>query len=287
MREIKTENTFPGKLVGYALIFLYVAGVCFLGCFLTSSSVSNPGEATEKIQEKTKEKKTSRKEKNKDSETAKKEKMTELSEADIYSFLQGSGGWDIRYDWSGSWCYEILGGQAFGFFGCGLCDLANIYSTLTDYECSPVDMYYYAAEVTGYSPGGGFGAIDWPYMLETLAMTGIDSRLYKKEEAYEDFQKRIAGGITAIVLVCSADDDTYWKGVDGHYVNIWLYDEKDDTVFLCDSGNREHNRQRIPLRYVYDALCSYSAYQYLLVTDVEADENQWKHDGIDEDWVRP
>ena len=73
----------------------------------------------------------------------------------------------------------------------------------------------------------------------------------------------------------------------GHYVNIWLYDPTDETVLLADSGNPEHNRQRIPLRYVYDAMKTSSRYQYLLVTSVDPDGNTWKHDGIDIRWKKP
>ena len=70
-------------------------------------------------------------------------------------------------------------------------------------------------------------------------------------------------------------------------INIWLYNSEDDTVFLADSGNPGHNRQRIPLRYVYDALKTSDVYQYMLVESVDPDGNTWGHNGIDWDWNPP
>ena len=210
-----------------------------------------------------------------------------LKETDIYTFLQGPRSWEGKVDWSGSWCYEVLADQEFSVFGCGLCDLANIYSTLTPYDCSPIDMYWYAQEASKYTPVSGFGAIDWPYLKKTLSSVGISSSIRRKDKTYEQFRQRIANAITAIVLVCSDNDDTYWQNVEGHYVNIWLYDETDDTVFLADSGNPDHNRRRIPLRFVYEALKTYSNYQYLLVTGVDETKNTWQHDGIHIKWKKP
>ena len=210
-----------------------------------------------------------------------------LTDTDIYTFLQGPKSWERRVDWSGSWCNKILADQTFGAFGCGLCDLANIYGTLTPYDCSPIDMYYFAQEASGYAPVSGVGAIDWPDLRKTLKAVGIESRLKRKNKTYEQFRDAIAEGITAIALVCSDYDSTYWENVSGHYVNIWLYDPEDETVFLGDSGNPDHNRQRIPLRYVYDALKASSRYQYLLVTSADEEGNTWKHDGIKIRWKKP
>lgn len=210
-----------------------------------------------------------------------------LQETDIYTFLQGPKAWASRTDWSGTWCDEELKDQKFSVFGCGLCVLANIYSTFTDCDCSPLDMFYYAQEVSGYTPVSGVGAIDWPYMQETLKTTGISSRLGRKEEKYEDFQDTVAGSGCVVALISSYCDDTYWHEVEGHYVSLWLYDSTDDTVFLGDSGNPDHNRQRIPLRYVYDALKTGTEYQYLTVTDLDPDANAWQHDGIHILWKKP
>ena len=210
-----------------------------------------------------------------------------LQETDIYTFMQGPKAWSTKADWSGSWCDEELKDQRFSVFGCGLCVLANIYSTFTDYDCSPLDMYYYAQEVSGYTPVSGIGAIDWPYMQQTLKSTGISSRLGQKEESYEEFRESAAGAGTVIALISSYSDDAYWHDVEGHYVTLWLYEREDDTVFLGDSGNPEHNRQRIPLRYVYDALKMGTEYQYLAVTDVDPEANSWKHNGIHIVWKQP
>ena len=213
--------------------------------------------------------------------------LANLTESYVYTFLQGPKAWESKTEWSGSWCEEVLGGQKFSVFGCGLCDLANIYCTLTPYECSPVDMFEFARQTTDYSPTSGYGAIAWEYMQQTLEATGIYSSLMKKEDTYEEFQQNIAGGITAIALVNSGNDSTYWTDVTGHYVNIWLYNSEDDTVFLADSGNPDHNRRRIPLRYVYDALKTADTWQYLLVQNLDPAANEWQHNGIDRDWMRP
>ena len=210
-----------------------------------------------------------------------------LVETDIYTFLQGPKAWNSKTDWSGAWCQEILAGQYFSVFGCGLCDLANIYSTLTAFDCSPLDMYDFAREVSTYSPVDGYGAIDWPEMRDTLLAVGIKSELKTKDGTYEEFQKAIAGAATSIALVTSYEDDTYWQDVEGHYVNLWLYDKSDDTVLLGDSGNPDHNRQRIPLRYVYDALKTSDKYQYMIVTGMDEEANTWKHDGIEGKWTKP
>ncbi len=210
-----------------------------------------------------------------------------LTPDQVYTFLQGPKAWNSRTDWSGSWCELVLADQKFSVFGCGLCDLANIYSTLTAYDCSPVDMFYYAREVSGYQPVSGYGAIDWPDLKKTLQTTGIYSELGKKPDSYEEFQSRIAGSFCSIVLVSSYNDSSYWPNSEGHYVNLWLYDAGDDTVFLADSGNPDHNRQRIPLRYVYSALKTAADYQYLLVTGVNEKANAWKHDGISLQWKKP
>ena len=61
----------------------------------------------------------------------------------IYTYLQGPKSWNMGLDWSGEWGESFMDGGSFGGFGCGLCCMANIYSTLSKGECSPVDMYRY------------------------------------------------------------------------------------------------------------------------------------------------
>ena len=210
-----------------------------------------------------------------------------LEETDIYTFLQGPQSWKRRIDWSGSWCNQILADEYFGAFGCGHCDMANIYSTLTPYDCSPIDMYHYAKEVTEYAPYDGIGAIDWAYMKQTLRECGIYSIVRRKDYTYDSFRDWIAGSVSAIVLIDSENDDSYWQNTDGHYVNIWLYRPEDETIFLADSGNPDHNRQRIPLRTIYNSLSWSSDYQYMVINKVDPDANSWQHDGISLKWKKP
>ena len=90
-----------------------------------------------------------------------------------------------------------------------------------------------------------------------------------------------------IVLVTSNEDDTFWKHTSGHYVNIWLYDESDDTVFLAEPGSPTNNRKRIPLRYVYDALKTISQFQYIRVDEYNVENDTWHPDGIVDNWTMP
>lgn len=207
--------------------------------------------------------------------------------ARVYTFLQGPKSWGEGREWSGEWSGIYVNGNYFGNFGCGLCCMANIYSSLTQYTCSPWDMYEHARAVSGYSPTRKVGAIGWADMKVTLRKSGFDCALEQKPEGYERFQEQIREAQMAVVLVCSADDDTFWENTGGHYVNVSLYDEQTDEVFLADPGGPDRNRTWIPLRYVYDALKTSSQYQYLLVNGYEEEQNQWKQDGIDEAWVEP
>ena len=209
------------------------------------------------------------------------------AEDGVYTFLQGPVAWESKAPYSGIWCESELDGGLFSVFGCGLCDLANIYSTLTPFECSPLDMYWLARKVSDYSPGGGSGAIDWPYMKETLQKTGFEVRLRKKDRRYEKFQEAISGCLTAIVLISSEEDDSYWQDTPGHYINLWHYNSETDQIFLGDSGNPKHNRQWVPLRTIYDAISSQNTWQYLLVTGYDEEKNTWKYSGIHEKWTRP
>ena len=62
-------------------------------------------------------------------------------EQGVYTFLQGPKSWTEGRAWSGEWSNQYVRGNYFGNFGCGLCCMANIYCTLTEYTCSPWDMY--------------------------------------------------------------------------------------------------------------------------------------------------
>lgn len=208
-------------------------------------------------------------------------------EEKVYTFLQGPKSWGEGRAWSGEWSGKYVKGNYFGNFGCGLCCMANIYSTLTDYDCSPWDMYEYARQVSGYSPTRKIGAIGWGDMKVTLRKSGFDTELCTKPETYGEFKEQMKEAQAAVVLVCSRDDDTYWEKTGGHYVNLFLYEDETEEVFLADPGSPDRNRNFIPLKYAYDALKTSSQYQYLLVYGYSEENNQWKGNGIDEAWVAP
>ena len=202
----------------------------------------------------------------------------------VYSFLQGPRAYREGLPWSGNWCEKTVDWNSFGGFGCGLCCMANIYSTLSPYECSPWDMYEFATESSYYYPTKESGAIGWTDMRMALRAAGLACDLYRKPSTYKKFKKQMKESKSAVVLVSSANDDTFWKDTPGHYVNIWYYKEDTEEVFLAEPGDPENNRTWIPLRYVYDALKTVSQYQYLAVTTYYEGANIWKQDGIDDVW---
>ncbi len=215
------------------------------------------------------------------------EAVQKQMEAEVYSFFQGPQAWYAGRTWAGEWSLKDIQGKNFGVFGCGLCCLANIYNTVSPYEVSPWDMLEYSQSVSGYSPSASAAAIGWWDLQKTLTTCGIDTDLYRKPMTYGEFQQHIKNSQGALVLVSSANDNTYWPTTKGHYVTIWLYDEETDTVFLSDPGAYQRNRQRIPLTYVYNALKTASNYQYLLINRYDEGKNTWKADGITETWYRP
>ena len=202
----------------------------------------------------------------------------------IYSFLQGPKSWKEKREWSGKWGKTFYDGKSFGAFGCGFCCMANIYSSLTEYQCLPTDIYKYAKKVT-YYPGGG--AIPWEQMKATLSKLGFSTNLHRKPSSYEKFCHQIAQADATLVLVSSSNDDSYWKNTPGHYVTLFLYDSKDETVFLADSGDPDHNRQRVSCKTIYRALKTSSDYHYLTVEDYDKENDQWRHKSANGDWVRP
>jgi hypothetical protein len=204
--------------------------------------------------------------------------------AKVYTFLQGPRAYGESLPWSGDWCEKIVSSNSFGGFGCGLCCMANIYSTLSPYECSPWDMYEFATQASLYYPSRESGAIGWDDMKTVLTAAGFTCENYRKPKTYEEFQKQMQQTQSAIVLVSSSNDDAFWADTPGHYVNIWLYQENTDKVFLAEPGDPENNRTWIPLRYVYDALKTVSQYQYLAVTSYSEESNGWKQNGIDDIW---
>lgn len=208
-------------------------------------------------------------------------------EESVYSFFQGPKAWKARKAWSGSWADMTFKGNSFGAFGCGLCCMANIYCTLSDYVCSPIDMYHFAVKNSSYSPSYGYGAISWPAMASSLETCGIESQLHRKPTDYNRFQKDIAHSYATIVLISSQNSDVYWQNTGGHYVTIWNYDESDDTIFLTDSGSPKHNRSRIDLKIIYDSLKTSSSFQYLTANAYNEENNQWQWNQISEEWITP
>ena len=181
-----------------------------------------------------------------ETQTADKEKDVAQQEPDqeekakpedaVFSYLQGTKSYEKEKEWSGAWCYEEAGGQQFSQFGCGLCSMANIYSTVSGNKCTPLQMYEYAQEVSNYNPHSGLGAIGWDAMRETLQTMGIECEMGRKPSSYEEFQQLAKDSKGLLVLISSNSDDTFWKDMPGHYVTLWLYDEAKDEVFLADSS---------------------------------------------------
>lgn len=236
------------------LLLLCLIALALLGCGTTKEEVS-----TEAVTEEKQDKK----------ETNIKEKPEDA----VSSYLQGIKSYEKGKKWSGAWCYEEAAGQQFSQFGCGICSLANIYSSLSKEECNPLEMYQYAQEVSSYNPRGGIGAIGWDALRVTLQQTGFDIAWGKKPQTYEEFQKLAKENKCILALISSDNDDTFWKDVPGHYITIWLYNEKEDEVFLADSSRPSRNRKWIPLRYVYDALKTSSPHQYISVKSYDANNN--------------
>lgn len=202
----------------------------------------------------------------------------------IYTYLQGPKSWNQGIDWSGEWGESYMDGGSFGGFGCGLCCMANIYSSLTPYQCSPVDMYRYTKKHTGY--GGGM-AIDWGYIRRGLTSLGLHCHVERKQETYHEFRENIRKSKCAIVLVSSANSTVHWKNTPGHYVTIFEFQEKTDKVFLADSGDPDHNRRWIHLKKVYRSLKTASNWQYLVVSGYDKQKDHWHHKKANGTWNRP
>lgn len=214
-----------------------------------------------------------KKEVSKDVKVEEEEKSEEKPEDAIYSYLQGIKSYEKGKKWSGKWCYEEAAGQQFSQFGCGICSLANIYSSMSKKECTPLEMYQYVQEVSSYNPSGGIGAIGWDALRVTLQQTGFDIAWGEKPKTYEEFQMLAKENTCILALISSDNDDTYWQDVPGHYITIWLYSEEKDEVFLADSSGPSRNRKWIPLRYVYDALKTTSPYQYISIKNYDVNKD--------------
>lgn len=201
----------------------------------------------------------------------------------IYSYLQGPKSWGNRLAWSGYWGTTFMDGGSFGGFGCGLCCIANVYSSVTPYKCTPVQAYHYTKKHTGYTGGG---ALEWGYMRRTLTSLGFDCGVKKKPSDYKTFQTDIAGSMASVVLISSSNSTCYWKDTPGHYVTIFLYNPQTDKVFLADSGDPKHNRHWVSLKKIYKSLKTSSSWQYLPVVSYNENEDGWKHKSVRGNWVK-
>lgn len=192
----------------------------------------------------------------------------------IVSYFQGNASWKSKLTWSGDWGKKKYKEKKFGAFGCGLCVMANIYSSLTPYDCSPLDMYEYAKENSDYK---GAGAIEWWNMRTVLEKTGFTCELGKKPKDYKEFQRIIKKSEAMIILVSNHEKKSMWKDTTGHYAAIFLYDKETDKVFLTDSGSYERNRTWVPLEKIYQSLKTKSDDQYLSVTSYEKKSDTWRN----------
>ncbi len=203
---------------------------------------------------------------------------------DRATYLEGAGGWGRKQEWAGFWGKQYYDGRSFGGFGCGLCVMANFYSSFTPYQCSPVDIYEYAKQVTSYEGGC---AIDWPQISATLENLGFTVDTSRKPKKYSVFRDDIRNCMGAMVVISSAYDDSYWRDTPGHYVTILGYNETEDTVFLGDSGDLDHNRSWIPLKTVYKAIKKSNPLHYLRVLSYDETQDTWKHTTISGKWCKP
>lgn len=255
----------------------YFCGICLCCCMIFLSGCSVKTGLSDSVEEDTSKRETVKETQGSGKEGQEQNKKPEKKnpEDEIVTYLQGIKSYEKGKEWSGSWCYEEAAGQQFSQFGCGLCSMANIYSSLSGKECTPLEMYEYAQNVSSYDPSGGVGAIGWDAIRVTLQKTGFTCQVGRKPESYEQFQELAKENLCLMILISSDNDDSFWKEVPGHYVTLWLYDEKEDQVFLADSSGPKRNRQWIPLRTAYDALKTSSPQQYLAVSGYDETEDGW------------
>lgn len=268
------------------LILLLIIAIMIAGACGKSRQADHENSSTEVVQTVPNETETVETGEIKDEVTEEEESRSQETGAGIYSFLQGQKAWQKQKEWSGEWADYEEAGKVFGHFGCSFCCMANIYSTLSGKECSPLDLFSYTKEVTAYAPTAENAALGWGDMKTALEYAGISGELGNKPESMEAFETLMQQYRTAIVLISSNNDAAYWQNDGGHYVNIWDYNRATGEVFLADPGSPTKNRSNIPLQYVYDALKTSSSYQYLVIDGYSDETDQWKHDGITETWFR-
>lgn len=192
----------------------------------------------------------------------------------IVSYFQGSASWRSGLAWSGDWGEKRYHNKKFGAFGCGLCAMANIYASLTPFNGSPLDMYQFAKENSGYK---GAGAIDWWNMETALEKAGFICETGKKPKDYKEFQRIVRRSKAMIILVSRDNKKSMWKETTGHYAALFLYDSASDKVFLTDSGSYDRNRKWVPLKKIYHSLKTKSDRQYLAVTSYQKKNDLWRN----------
>lgn len=200
-------------------------------------------------------------------------------ERTIFSFIQLPKEFHKDEEWAGVWSNIEAGNQTFFYFGCGICCISNIISTLSDIIVTPDLMFSLTKKHAGYNPDSGVGAVSWEQMSRMCRLFGFDTEVRKKPDEYADFQRDIQDADATIVLICKDDDDKLWFYTNGHYVTLWSYDEKSDTVFLSDSSGM-FNRDRVQLSDIYNALKTRSAAQYMCVKKNENAERSLTDDEI-------
>lgn len=120
-----------------------------------------------------------------------------------------------------------------------------------------------------------------------MADTGFQVELGEKPPTYGEFVDKMRQTQAMLVLVSSYNDDSYWKDTPGHYVTLFMYDEGKQDVFLTDSGDPKHNRQRVPLKTIYKALKTSSDFQYMSVLSYDENKDNWKHNSTEGNWIPP
>ena len=193
------------------------------------------------------------------------------AEKKISSYIQLPKDYRPGDKWAGDWADIESGGQTFFTFGCGVCCLSNILSTLGDKVIEPDDVFRLVKTQTDYNPDSGVGAVSWGQLQTVCANAGLKTALKVKPNTLDEFRKDVADSATTLVLVCRENDDALWFYTKGHYVNLWEYDPENDTVFVTDPSGL-FNRNRVMIEDVYNALKTRSSSQYMTVA-APASEN--------------
>lgn len=186
------------------------------------------------------------------------------AEKKIYSYVQAPREHYKDKRWIGDWSEIEAGGQKFSRFGCGICCVANAYSTFKHAAITPDIVYWWAREYSSYNPDKGVGAISWKQMQDVLSVGGFKTSIHQKPDDYKIFQEHVKNADTTIVVVCKYNDGKLWWYTRGHYVNLWNYDKSTDTVFITDPSGL-FNRSRVQLKDIYDALKTKNDAQYMVV----------------------